>query len=657
MKKALQSLKATRDLLYYSSIVCTLSTSDLLARAGGGGGYSGGGSGSGFSGGGSFGGGGFSSGGGSFSSYSSNTPGVETNALTGFIILLFVIIFGAHFLYEKTQRGHHQKIRSNTIGRRRWGSISRQQEQKVIQRIRSNEPAFDAEAFKKRFQIAFYSIQEAWQQQAIATVQHFLSDGIMERFSLQIREQQELGYRNKMEQVRITESNLAHYHLGTHFETLYVRVVASAIDSRVSLTTGAHISGSKSPESFVEFWTFIRRRGVVSKLANGLFEGNCPNCAAPIRLNQQGNCNSCQASIRNGQHDWILSEITQACEWRIPTQNLDLTASTYALKNDPGFSIEHLEDRASVIFWRKVMSDRLGAIEPLRKMASEAFCQNYEKTFYTETAHRSLIGDCSVGSVDCCGLIVEKDWHYTLLKIRWSGTPHRVSRGAQPQPTGDWRRFSSLMVLGRIAGKKSQVERTLSSAHCPSCGAPEGRSTSHSCEYCSATLNTGEWDWILLDFIPYHSSAAKTWLEKRKTGPAHKSQKKANRNQPAQAPASIDALAWTARMMLSDGVIDAQEMASLHRMAQSANIPRERADALLQQAGKDQLDLPQTTNYKTCRLWLESMTDAALLDGTMQPAERKLLEELGAKVNYQKADIDILIRQRQVKLYQEAKVG
>ena len=63
------------------------------------------------------------------------------------------------------------------------------------------------------------------------------------------------------------------------------------------------------PESFVEIWSFIRRRGVTSTPGDrGLFEGNCPNCGASLELNQLGACASCEAVLRNGEYDWVLHQ-------------------------------------------------------------------------------------------------------------------------------------------------------------------------------------------------------------------------------------------------------------------------------------------------------------------------------------------------------------
>ena len=113
---------------------------------------------------------------------------------------------------------------------------------------------------------AFVQIQKAWSQQDLRPVRHFVSDGIYERFTLQIREQRDMGYRDHMEQIRIKSLRLAEATTSYPFDVLTVEVTASAIDFRESIETGEYLSGSRSPSQFTEFWSFVRRRGVTVRI-------------------------------------------------------------------------------------------------------------------------------------------------------------------------------------------------------------------------------------------------------------------------------------------------------------------------------------------------------------------------------------------------------
>jgi predicted lipid-binding transport protein (Tim44 family) len=114
--------------------------------------------------------------------------------------------------------------------------------------IQRKDPNFATDEFLSQFQIAFHAIQHAWQNQTMNYIQAFVSDGIYERFSLQIQEQKDLGYRNFMDQIEIRDTLFADLHTDSFFQTLTVQVNASAIQYRVHKDTDQFISGFKIQE-------------------------------------------------------------------------------------------------------------------------------------------------------------------------------------------------------------------------------------------------------------------------------------------------------------------------------------------------------------------------------------------------------------------------
>ncbi|MEO1995613.1 MAG: Tim44-like domain-containing protein, partial [Planctomycetaceae bacterium] len=364
-------------------------------RAGGGGGYSGGGGG--FGGGGSFGGGGFSGGG---SGGGSGRPMTGAEAVVVVIVVIGIIIYQ---IVQQSGQSTHSREDSTPA------PPGKAEHERMIQQLQARDPQFDFEHFAERVENAFLQIQDAWQNQDLTAVHPFISDSILERFSIQIDEQKRAGYRDQMSDIDVHRHSmrLASLTSTPHFDTLDIRITVAAVDYRVSLETGRPIDGKSGSESFTEYWSFLRRGDVTTRRdQKGLIEGNCPNCGAALELNQIGGCSSCQAVLRSGAHDWVLAEITQACEWR-PASHQNTALAAFRDSQDPGFSIQHIEDRASVIFWRKSLADRTGEIAPLRKMATDDFCQSYaaELSEGQTDSGRKFWHDCAVGSVACLGLV------------------------------------------------------------------------------------------------------------------------------------------------------------------------------------------------------------------------------------------------------------
>jgi hypothetical protein len=315
-----------------------------------------------------------------------------------------------------------------------------------------------------------------------------------------------------MEQIGIDDVRVVEIVSQGLFDELSVRIAARAVDYRVSLADGKFIVGSTLREPFVEVWSFLRRRGAKTNAARtGLMEGNCPNCGAPIEMNQSANCQNCKALLRSGEYDWVLCEITQESEWE--RYHASAPPGMAALRGrDPEFNVYALEDRTSVMFWRKASADRLGRIEPLTKIALPAFCQEYASRLRAGgDGQRVFLGECGVGGVAFQGIQSQSDGDRAIVEVRWSGKKF-LAKAGQFQNTHQDVLMKTLFVLFRQAGVRTVAAQSISSAHCPRCGAPQSGGTGAGCEFCGTVLNDGSVDWVLEDLLAVTDPQAQSLL-------------------------------------------------------------------------------------------------------------------------------------------------
>ena len=611
--------------------ISLLGTADAWARAGGGGGFSGGGGG-GFSGGG---GGGFSSGG----SYGGGGGGDVDPTMAIFMLGLYATIWLIS-AYNKSK----QKPQSQAGPRPK---ISRDDHRKNVFRLKRTDPDFDFRRFAGRVEHAFRGIQAAWCKQDLKPIRGYVSDSILERFTLQIGEQIREGYRDHMPEIDVHRDrmSLASVKVTEHFETVDICISCTAIDFRVSLETGKPVDGRSGPQTFVEYWSFLRRRGVTSQPGvAGMIEGNCPNCGSLLQLNQVGECGSCEAVVRGGEHDWVLAEITQSAAWRphSPSQQVP-SIDQFRATRDPGFTMQHAEDRGSVIFWRKAMAERNGSIDPLRKMATDQLCDHIQKKLsQSGDSGREFWHDCSVGSVDCLGIISENDFDYLLVSIHSSGNRHRVFPDGRLKDLNDWSRLRTLFVLKRQSGVTSNIERTISSAHCPSCGAPESDVASHTCSFCNEVVNDGRHDWVLHESGSADSEQAARW--KKRLEAQDQANPAPTSSHPVPSPS--DVIAWAIRMMSADTTVTDDEKAALVQLGKKENVPENQIQAMLSQAASGQLDAPGPPDNATARRWMTLIADIALSDGLVDSRERDVLKQLGNHLEFVDYDITLLLTKR-----------
>jgi len=93
------------------------------------------------------------------------------------------------------------------------------------------------------------------------------------------------------------------------YNAITLRIGAQGYDYTVD-PNGRIVAGSKNNlRRWTEYWTFIRNRN--AKPTETRADLNCPNCAAPLKVNNAGVCQFCGGKITSGEFDWVLSKIEQ----------------------------------------------------------------------------------------------------------------------------------------------------------------------------------------------------------------------------------------------------------------------------------------------------------------------------------------------------------
>ena len=639
-------------IVFLSALLFGVTAAVVWARAGGGGSYGGGGGGGG--------GGGFGGGGGS-------GDGGGLGVLIYLLIRLCVeyplvgipLVIAIIFFFVVGSRKGHGAYQRNVIHRgQRAGAGNLQAE--ALRKLQEADPGFNLAAFQGRLKGAFSKIQEAWCSHRLELVRPFISDGIYERFSLQLTEQKDLGYRDKMENLRITGCQLAQLVSSGPYDALTIRFNASARDYRVSAKTGKHLSGTRSDTPFTEYWTLLRRRGVQTKPGqNGLFEGNCPNCGAAVEMNQSAKCKYCDALLRSGEHDWVLVEITQACEWR-PQANVQPPGVAAVQARDPEFHLAALEDRASVAFWRWVMAWRADAIMPLQKIASRECCEEIAKQMAAakRNGERRFYGECSVGSVETRGILPAGDDELALVEIAWDGVRFIADGEGKLQKKDRCAIRKSFFVFRRKKSTKSNSANSVGSAHCPSCGAPESDSAADQCEYCGMVLNDGKLGWNLISVqsrgMPQLMTLLRQLSELEAGSPSAPVSVAGGAVAPP-SPAATGLLAWMVKVANQDGKVDAKERALLESVAAHRSVKPQVVTAMLRDAENGALEAPEPRDLDETRMWLGSMVRMALADGNICGEEWKVLLAASQRLKLSKADLHLIVKKTQKEMYQEAK--
>ncbi|HNA79275.1 MAG TPA: TIM44-like domain-containing protein [Turneriella sp.] len=346
-------------------------------------------------------------------------------------------------------------------------------ENEILKSLREHDPEFNLEAFYRRGREIATRIQHSWSAGDMRDCRRFLSQGVYNRFRLQLKLMRELEKRrNVMADFRINNFYVLAHSRSGDFDCLAVRLEAAARDTWVAVdiseADAKKAAGSAALQSFVEIYSFMRRSSAKTEKEQPL--ENCSHCGTPFSSEGETNkCRSCGAVMGSGTFDWVLAEITQLSEYR----------GVQSPKNLPaGLSPDRIEDRASFIFWRDVITRSKGDLNYVARDATS--------TYLAAPPKKQLLYDIAVGAADLKSVESGEQGLKAKVMIKWSAADgkDKVVR----------HRRSWLHLVARDADAKSQ---TFADPGCPSCGAPLPETDSEKCSYCQSTIARKNSDWLI----------------------------------------------------------------------------------------------------------------------------------------------------------------
>jgi len=635
------------------------------ARPGGGGGFSSGrssggssGGGSRSSGGGSFGGGSRSSGGGSFggggssfgsggshSSSSSGSSGVTyggTSTTTtrssggagaGFFFAIFFLVLCVALVV--VVRGGNARRTRDAILEAEQRNITPEKPRSVsLEPLRERDPNLTEASIVERVAQMSNILRDAWCGGDMRPARSFVSDGVYSRFQVQLGLMRAEGVRNVMSDASILYTTLEAVASSPPLDAVHVRFTAQARDRNVPYAATpdeiARALRAAPVEPYTEIWTLVRRQGAVSRLAPSEVGKKCPSCGAPFDSGAEiVTCRYCNALVCSAEHDWVLSEITQASEW-YPEAYENVPGLDEIREDDPGVAREVLEDRASYVFWKWVEASRTQTPAPLRKCATARFLATLGGP---ETQALSRTRNVVIGGADAVlgDSGPDGDVDYVYVKIYWSA---EFIPNAPPTP------MQNVVRLARKAGVTSRLSMT--AVVCFTCGAKLTESDSTRCDHCGNELASGDQAWVLDAILPRGEIRPR----ERAGRPVDPAWMVPNIADPRERGLLF---AEMAAVMAQDGVLGRSEKRLLRACARRWHIGD---DAVIQAFANPTAGLTLPLASSSPPWFLSGLVAAAMVDGTVDAMERAMLERVAAGLKLPSAEIDRQIAAFQAQIAQ-----
>lgn len=530
------------------------------------------------------------------------------------IIIIAIIIVG--YIYLNKKRKQKSVLNQMPTG------ASSGAKPKGYEAFMLRNPTFDENKFKEKVKTAFTDLQYAWQDKNMSKVRKFLSDGMYQRLNTQFKMMDLLDQKNTIEKLTIKNVYIDKVDTDGVFDVVHVAIHASIVDKFISEKYKSLNSGGA--EDFVEYWSFIRKKGADEK--DMYSTNNCPKCGGelPKEASEVAKCEFCGSMVNSGEFDWVLSEVTQADDYISANpvmKSANLGDAVMGLVHDnEDFAVQLIEDKASNGYLQIETARVAKDYKLMRRFVSDEAFEKLTKKFDAEQAfvyNRLFLNDVTlIGAM-------QKDGKNVLMIAIKSSYQRVVPKDKKVDLLDFAVTTKTDVVLMSRDIKAGENKGSIYSHSCPSCGGPAGDTLDTKCQYCGAELNSTSTEWIITDvmdlqsYYAYYSANAANFIAK-------------------VDPNKIDAL-YKVRdyafnnvliMVAADGSFDNEELEFTKKLAKKWGYNLDKIQPMFQMAQSGKLVIRMPEDQKSREKIFKLMEKAAQIDGNVSQEEQQLLDSL-----------------------------
>jgi hypothetical protein len=266
----------------------------------------------------------------------------------------------------------------------------------------------------------------------------------------------------------------------------------------------------------LERWVLLRNRDTVSRTPENAQIFVCPNCGAPLSEQRDNICQYCQKIVDTGEFDWVVAEIeVLEREQRAPQlianveevgtdfptiEDPDTPSGIRAISfKDPSFSWPKLQSRISLIFdnlqvaWsnRDWMIARPYVTDNLFQM------QLYWIETYKREKLRNVTEQARIAHIQCAAVYSDKFFDSITVRVYASSLDYTLSDDTGEVVCGSRVKPRNYTEYWTIIRSADHAGEPMLEKRCPNCGGELKINMAGSCEFCSAKVTAGQFDWVL----------------------------------------------------------------------------------------------------------------------------------------------------------------
>ena len=169
------------------------------------------------------------------------------------------------------------------------------------------DPNFSESDLREKLSNVYVQMQNGCTARNIESLRPYFTDALYQQFDRQIKSLIASHRINRVDRIAVLDVVLRGWFQEGGDDHLVALLKTRITDYIVDEDTGKLVSGSDTAEKFMTYeWDLSRPTGTVTEAAGAVTERHCPNCGAPLSVNESAKCPYCDTVLTFKDHDWTI---------------------------------------------------------------------------------------------------------------------------------------------------------------------------------------------------------------------------------------------------------------------------------------------------------------------------------------------------------------
>ncbi len=229
------------------------------------------------------------------------------------IVVVLIIIFNN--IRKKDNKsgsgGEYKKSGKTSDNKTFKNKVKDEDDGYTIDMLKEKDPGFSEGEMVSWVNNVFIQLQNAWTEKDWMKVRPYESDGLFNTHKKQLEQYINKGQTNVVEDIAILSTEFENYKEDSSNEYLSYIIKARYKDYVIEDETNVVVKGSLNQKYLMEYRvSFMRTLNSKTERSEKSSDAlSCPNCGAPISINESGVCDYCGSYVTSGQYSWILYQL------------------------------------------------------------------------------------------------------------------------------------------------------------------------------------------------------------------------------------------------------------------------------------------------------------------------------------------------------------